>query len=332
VRILVIGGTRYMGAELVWRLLLGGHAVTLFNRGRTGDPFGDRVERLVGDRRTDDFARRLRGRRFDAAVDFAVYEGPEAQAAVDVLEVGHYVAISTGQVYLVRDGAPVPARESDYDGPLLPRPTDPRDRADWEYGIGKRACEDVLAYAWEIARFPSTRVRIPIVNGERDQSRRLEAYLWRILDGGPLLLPDGATGLIRHVYAGDVVRFLLRILGDPRTHGRAYNVCHDELLPLRDVLALLAEAMGARTRFVDAPSSVLETAGLDVRAVSPFSTRWTSRLDPTRAREELDFAPRPLRQAFDVIARSFLAHLPPSPPDGYAHRAREIELAERAGG
>jgi nucleoside-diphosphate-sugar epimerase len=330
VKVLVIGGTRYMGAELVWRLLLSGHAVTIFNRGRTADPFGDRVERLVGDRRSDDFARLLRGRRFDAAVDFAAYDGPDARSVVDVLDVGHYVVISTGQVYLVRDVPPVPARESDYDGPLMPRPADARDLADWEYGIGKRACEDVLAYGWEIARFPSTRVRIPIVNGERDQSRRLEAYLWRILDGGPVLLPDGGTGLIRHVYAGDVVRFLLRILGDPQTHGRAYNVCHDELLPLRDVLALLAEAMGARTRFVDVASSALEAAGLEVRAVSPFSTRWTSRLDPTRARDELDFAPRPLRQAFDVIARSFLAHLPPSPPDGYAGRAREIALAETA--
>ncbi|MET0552382.1 MAG: NAD-dependent epimerase/dehydratase family protein [Vicinamibacteria bacterium] len=328
-KVLVIGGSRYMGAELVWRLLLSGHAVTLFNRGRTPYPFGARVERLLGDRRSDDFARLLRGRRFDAAVDFAAYEGPDARAVVDVLDVGHYVVISTGQVYLVRDVAPLPARESDYDGPLMPRPEDPRDRADWEYGLGKRAVEDVLAYAWEIARFPSTRVRIPIVNGERDQSRRLEGYLWRILDGGPVLLPDGAAGLIRHVYAGDVVRFLLRVLGDPQTHGRAYNVCHDELLPLRDVLSLLAEAMGARTRFVDVPSAGIEAAGLEVRAVSPFSTRWTSRLDASRAREELDFAPRPLRQAFDVIARSFLAHLPPSPPDGYAQRAREVEVAEQ---
>lgn len=325
--VLLVGGTRYMGAELCWRLLLSGHRVTLFNRGRTPDPFGDRVERLVGDRRSDDFARLLRGRRFDAAVDFAAFDGADAKAVVDALDVGHYVVISTGQVYLVRDVPPLPARESDYDGPLMPRPEDPRDLPDWEYGIGKRAVEDVLAYAWEIGRFPSTRVRIPIVNGERDQSRRLEGYLWRLLDAGPVLLPDGGTAPIRHVYAGDVVRFLLRILGDPQTHGRAYNVCHDELLPLREVLGLLAEAMGARPRFVDLPAAAIEAAGLEVRAVSPFSTRWTSRLDPARAREELDFAPRPLRQAFDVIARSFLAHLPASPPDGYAARAREIELA-----
>jgi nucleoside-diphosphate-sugar epimerase len=324
--VLVVGGTRYVGYELTWRLLLAGHEVTLLNRGLTRDPFGDRVRRLRGDRRTD-FARLVRGRRFDAAVDFAAYEESDVRAAIESLEAGHYVFISTGQTYLVREGCPVPARESDYDGPLMPRPADPRDHWDWDYGMGKRACEDALTAAWEANRFPGTRVRIPIVNGERDPTRRLEGYLWRLLDGGPVLLPDGGTALLRHVYAGDVVRFILRTLGDAATHGQAYNVCQEEMLPLRELVALLAELMGARPRLVDVAAAAIEAAGLEVKAVSPFTTRWTSRLDPTRAREALGFRPRPLRDALEVIVRSFLAHLPPAPPDGYSGRAVELRIA-----
>ncbi len=325
-KVLVVGGTRYVGYELTWRLLLGGHEVTLLNRGRTPDPFGERVERLVGDRRTD-FARLVAGRRFDAALDFAAYEERDVRAVIESLDAAHYVFISTGQTYLVRVGCPAPARESDYDGPVMARPDDPRDLADWEYGIGKRACEDALQAAWEAKRFPATRVRIPIVNGERDPTRRLEGYLWRILDGGPVLLPDGGTALLRHVYAGDVVRFLEDLLGDGDTHGQAYNVCQDEMLALRALVALLAELMGADPRLVGVPSAEIERAGLDVKAVSPFTTRWTSRLDPTKAREQRGFRPRPLRDALDVIVRSFLAHLPEAPPDGYAGRAAEIRLA-----
>jgi nucleoside-diphosphate-sugar epimerase len=324
--VLVVGGTRYVGYELTWRLLLAGHEVTLLNRGRTPDPFGDRVLRLVGDRRAD-FAHLVSGRRFDAAVDFAAYEQRDVRAAIESLEAGHYVFISTGQTYLVRAGCPLPARESDYDGPLMPRPADPRDHWDWDYGMGKRACEDALQAAWEANGFPGTRVRIPIVNGERDPTRRLEAYLWRLLDGGPVLLPDGGHALLRHVYAGDVVRFLLRILGDEATHGQAYNVCQDEMLPLRELVALLAELMGAQPRLVDVGAAAIEAAGLDVKAVSPFTTRWTSRLDPTRARETLGFRPRPLRDALEVIVRSFVAHLPEAPPDGYAGRAVELRIA-----
>jgi nucleoside-diphosphate-sugar epimerase len=328
--VLVVGGTRYTGYELTWRLLLSGHQVTLLNRGRTPDPFGERVARLVGDRRSD-FARLVAGRRFDAAVDFTAYEERDVRAALESLDTGHYVFISTGQTYIVRVGCPWPARESDYDGPLMPKPEDPRDHWDWEYGVGKRACEDALQAAWESRRFPGTRVRIPVVNGERDTTRRLEGYLWRLLDGGPVLLPDGGHAPLRQVYSGDVVRFVMRLLGDTATHGQAYNMCQDETLSLRELIGLLAELMDARPRLVDVPSSDLEAAGLDVRAVSPFSSPWTSRLDPTRAREELGFRPRPLRECLDVIMRSFLARLPPKAPDGYASRAIELELAKGGG-
>jgi nucleoside-diphosphate-sugar epimerase len=259
-------------------------------------------------------------------VDFAAYEERDVRAAIDALDVGHYVFISTGQTYLVREGCPLPARESDYDGPVMAKPSDPRDHWDWEYGVGKRACEDALQAAWDAKRFPATRVRIPIVNGERDPTRRLEGYLWRLLDGGPVLLPDGGHALLRHVYSGDVVRFLQRILGDAATHGQAYNVCQYEMLPLRELIALLAVRLDARPQLVDVPMGVIEAAGLEVKAVSPFTTRWTSRLDPSRAREELGFRPRPLADALDVIVRSFLAHLPPQPPDGYATRATELRL------
>lgn len=329
-KVLVVGGTRYVGYELTWRLLLSGHEVTLLNRGRQADPFGHRVTRLVGDRRTD-LARLVAGCRFDAAVDFAAYEGGDVQAVIDTLDAGHYVFISTGQTYLVREGCPLPARESDYAGPVMAKPDDPRDHWDWEYGVGKRACEDALSAAWETKRFPGTRVRIPIVNGERDPTRRLEAYLWRVLDGGPVLLPDGGVGLLRHVYSGDVVRFLQRILGDAATHGQVYNVCQDETLTLRALVLLLAELLDARPRLVDVPAAAIEAAGLDLRAVSPFTTRWTSRLDPTKAREALGFRPRPLRDALDVIVRSFLARLPFDPPEGYAGRAVERRLVNGGG-
>src|SRR5262249_31218520 len=156
------------------RLLAGGHEVALFNRGRLGDPFGDRVERLQGDRTTEAFDRALAGRRFDAAVDFAAFQAADVERAVRVLagRVAHYVLISTGQVYLVRTPRPSPARESDYDGPLMPEPPSGHpDHEDWAYGMGKRAGEDVLAAAFVRDGFPSTRLRIPMVNGERDYHR-----------------------------------------------------------------------------------------------------------------------------------------------------------------
>src|SRR5437762_27142 len=75
--VLVVGGNRFVGYELASRLRAGGHRLTLFNRGSRSDPFGERVERLRGDRMAGDFSRLLAGRRFDAVVDFAMFRGGE---------------------------------------------------------------------------------------------------------------------------------------------------------------------------------------------------------------------------------------------------------------
>src|SRR5262245_64175567 len=82
-RVLVVGGSRFIGYALVWRLLARGDRVTLFNRGRTPDPFGDRVERILGDRTGPDFARRLAGRSFDAVVDFLAFRGSDVEAVLE---------------------------------------------------------------------------------------------------------------------------------------------------------------------------------------------------------------------------------------------------------
>jgi uncharacterized protein YbjT (DUF2867 family) len=107
--------------------------------------------------------------------------------------------------------------------------------------VQKRAAEDVLAQAWEGAGFPATRLRIPMVNGERDNFRRIESYLWRILDGGPVLLPDGGAQPCRHVSGADVARAAAELLGRPATFGQAYNLSQEKEPTLAELVGQLAE-------------------------------------------------------------------------------------------
>ncbi|HSD28038.1 MAG TPA: NAD-dependent epimerase/dehydratase family protein [Vicinamibacteria bacterium] len=302
--------------------------MTLFNRGTLPDAFGSRVERLRGDRTTPDFERLLAGRSFDAAVDFAAFDARDGCRAAEVLggRVGHYVVVSTGQVYLVREGCPRPARESDYDGPLMAEPADPFDKGQWEYGVKKRALEDALALAWEKSRFPATRLRLPMVNGERDHFRRLERYLWRMLDRGPVLLPGGGDRPTRHVYSGSVVRAILAMLGRTDTHGQAYNLAQHETPTLRELLTFAAERLGGPARLVDVPAESVRAAGLEPLLLSPFSGTWMSFLDPSRATTELGFRHEPLGSYLDKIVTSFLAHPRADPPPGYERRPAELAL------
>jgi nucleoside-diphosphate-sugar epimerase len=105
VDILIIGGTRNLGHLSALELLRVGHRVTVFNRGQPLDQLPSDVRRLHGDRSNPaQLAKALMGWSFDVVVDTTLYHGSDAQTITRLLDgrVGHYVFISTGQVYLVR--------------------------------------------------------------------------------------------------------------------------------------------------------------------------------------------------------------------------------------
>lgn len=315
-----------MGRALVWHLLAAGHRVTILNRGNLPDPFGDRIERVRADRSSDQLDARLAGRAFDRVIDFACFTAADVDRLVHALagRVGHYLMISTGQVYLVRAACPRPSREADYAGAVLAAPPTPADDADWRYGIDKRAAEDAVVAAAD--RLPATRLRLPMVNGEADPKRRIEGYLWRLLDGGPLLVANPAA-IARHVYAGAVVRTLTALVAAPPPPGHAYNLAQPEELPVRELVARIATRAGGRAAIIEADADELDRAGISARAASPYSSPWMSHLDPARAVDELGFRHPPLDAYLDAILASLHAAWPAEPPPGYDQRPAELAFA-----
>jgi nucleoside-diphosphate-sugar epimerase len=329
--VLVIGGTNNVGYRLVGRLIAAGHRVTLLNRGLTPDPFGNRVRRLIADRTTDQFRSVLSGQEFDAAVDFVAFRPEDAAQVVSVLgsgRVGHYIFISTGQVYLVRTDCPVPSRELDFDGPVMPAPTEESEYWQWRYGADKRAAETILENAWRESGFPVTRLRIPKVLGERDERRRLDSYLWRLLDGGPVLVPTDGNQICHCVYSAEVARAIAGLLGKASTYGEAYNLAQDERPTLTELLTLMTELLGAPSRLMPVTAAQLATVGLRPGDISPLSKGWASQLDTTKAKRDLQFSHEPLREYLGKILSFHLNHPPAELPDDYRHRPLELELAK----
>ena len=163
-KILIVGGTRNVGHLLTLALLEAGHQVTVFNRGQTVDELPSAVTRIHGDRNAPaGLAQALAAADYDAVVDMVLYDSAQAQRAVAQLagRTEHYLFISTGQVYLVREGLARPFIEEDYDGGTpVPEPEPGTyDHEEWRYGVDKRDAEDVLARAWQARRFPVTTLR-----------------------------------------------------------------------------------------------------------------------------------------------------------------------------
>ncbi len=326
-QVLVIGGTRFIGRAIVERLLREGHRVTLLNRGVAPDPFGTRVRRVVGDRRDPTTLERAFAKGdYDAVVDVIAYHESDTEALLAVARgrVGHLIHLSTASVYLIRDGVYPPFREGDFAGRLVPRA--PGRESAWLYAYHKRRCEEALQRAWHEDRFPATSLRLPMVVGPHDYTRRAAAYLERLASRGPLLLPDGGLNSWGFLWVEDVAEVVAGNLANAAAYGRAYNLAQREAMNLRQFVELAAAALAVNPQLIPVPSAWLEQVGLGL-SFSPFSHDHDILLDCRAAEEDLLFRPTPPTRWIPALVRHFRASWDGRVTALAGSRGREIELA-----
>jgi len=331
--ILILGGTRNLGHVTALSLIEAGHDVSVLNRGQTHDELPPEVTRLRANRGDDaQMKSALGSRTFDLVLDNTTYTEADAIQAVKLFSgrTGRYVFVSSGQVYLVRENVPRPFRESDYTGPVMPEPSPgSADHASWLYGIDKRVAEAVFDFAHAETSFPVTVFRLPMVASERDHYGRIQGYIARLTDGGPLLFPDEEGLPLRHVYATDVARLVTSLVGSSAGVGEAFNISYGESLSLEAFIELLASATGSSARMLRVDRRSLEESGL-LPACSPFSGRWMSELDNSRSLDVfggLSYTAPP--EYLPGIVEDYVERWAPRSriPDGYAQRERELAFA-----
>jgi nucleoside-diphosphate-sugar epimerase len=330
-KVLLVGGTGFLGGHVCRAFQQAGHAVTVISRGQRPLPPG--VAHLRVDRRdTDALGGLLEGLRFDFTVDFTAFDAADVERLllIPYAALGRYVMISSGQVYLVTDGGRTPSAEEDSDRPLIaePEPGTP-DHAEWAYGVGKRRAEGAVLALREMHGVRAIVLRLPIIQGEADGSLRLWAYLERMLDGGAILLPDGGTRQVRHVYAGDVAAAILRLSETPPPRFGVYNLAQPEIVTLREFLTRVALAAGCEIRFVEAAQEEIEAAGIDP-AFSPYGGRWSSIPDPARA-AGWGFAGSRLADYLPGTVKWHLENRRGHSHPGYAQRPKELAFASTRG-
>lgn len=254
-RVLVVGGTRFIGRATVSELLGRGHDITILHRGRTPSPFGDRVTELLGDRLDPASLRRaLDAHPFDGVIDIAYPWDSRTGAR----ELGYladalhrpperYVYLSSVSVY--GDG-PLPLTEESRRDPML-----------GAYSEDKIAAEDFLFDAHRAGRFAISIVRPPYVHGPWNNIPR-EAWFWdRILADRPVIVPDGGTTLFQWAAARDVGWALTECLESPAARGQAFNIAEAEPLTYAAFLDRLAAVAGKPLEKVPVPRKRLLALG-----------------------------------------------------------------------
>jgi nucleoside-diphosphate-sugar epimerase len=322
-KILVLGGTRFFGKTLVEQLVSAGHAVTVLSRGKLPPPDG--AAQVVADRADSAaLAAALAGRSFDVVIDNVAMTAAHVGAALEVLgdRTGHYVLTSTASVYGDFARGRV-WRESDLDLAELERP--PLDGH--AYTIGKRGAEAVL-WRGERSKVPFTIVRPGYVVGPHDHLQRMQFFLRRLGDGGPVLVPSGGGDIFQLAWHADVASAIARVLGDPARFGRAYNLSGPELFTYPTLVRALAAAAGTRTVCVEIPREILRQGAL-VGEEMPFGedgSTWAC--DTTRLERELGIRRTPASAWMVELVRG---PAPARDAEDEARRAVELSIAASRG-
>jgi nucleoside-diphosphate-sugar epimerase len=245
-RILVLGGTSFVGRAIVADAISRGSEITLFSRGRTGTELFPGVQRLTGDRDTGDYTA-LKSGGWDAVVDVSGYVPRHVGQAMDALgdRVGRYLFISSHAVYR-HEGLLPGATE---DTPRRP-PVRHTEELDGDtYGPLKVACEDDV-----VARFGdrATIVRPGKVAGPHDSQDGLTYYVRRAARGGRLALPADPRQPVQVIDSRDLARLVVRLLEDDRP-GAYHAVGPEPPATLGALIGTCAQVAGATVEVVRVP-------------------------------------------------------------------------------
>lgn len=215
--ILVLGGTGYLGPDVVQPLLDAGHTVTLFNRGRSNPTLFPDCEKLVGDRNSDLSA--LEGRSWDVVVDVPATLPKWVRLSVDLLKqrCRRYVFVSTISVYNNNSIIGL-----DEEGPTFPEnpelDTVERMTSMIQYGPMKRRCESIVLEGFKDG---ATVVRPGLIVGPDDPTDRFTYWPVRVDRGGEVLAPEPRDEPVQFIDGRDLGLFVARLVIDG--HAGIYN-------------------------------------------------------------------------------------------------------------
>jgi nucleoside-diphosphate-sugar epimerase len=289
-RVLVLGGTRFIGPHVVRMLAEQGHELTVFHRGETETDLPASVRHIHGDFAT--FSEHLEGLRAEepeVVLDMVPFIDKDGHGVMHFRGIASRAVVITScdvyrafaRVWRSEPGPPDPVPLTE-ESPLRTKPV-----RELRQGIDYDNVEVERALSAD-PELPVTIVRPTAINGPGDHQHRLYAYLRRMDDGRPAILLDEALlGWRRaHCYVEDVAHAIAITVGDEAAAGRSYNVAYERTFTEMEWVQEIARVHGWSGEVVLAKSDFLPEALRE----DAFDLRQDYVIDSSRIRLELSYS------------------------------------------
>jgi nucleoside-diphosphate-sugar epimerase len=338
-RVLVIGGTMFIGRLLVAELLKAGHEVTVLHRKPKHD-LGKKVQNLMADRNDPKSLRdALRFANFQVVFD-NVYDWERGTTAAQVESTAQAVMATSGdrlsRYIFMSSVAAYGDGLNHHDGD----PLAPDDHAD-PYARNKAMSERTLFRMHQNTGFPVVTLRPPFIYGPENPFYR-EAFFWdRLRENRPIVLPGDGYRLMQFVYIKDLVKACLRAMDEPGAVGEAFNVANEKPLTQAEFVQAVAAAAGKKANIVRVPRErIAEASGdpkkVEVRHPAGQPTYFGVYLDVppitevvVKAKRILGFQPTPFEVGLKETYRWYIRKTKKAKID-YGFEDRLIEMASVA--
>ena len=257
-KILMLGGTGFLGPHTVQYAIDRGHEVTLFNRGRSKENLFPNLEKLIGNRdpEVDAGLSVLKGRKWDCVIDTSSYVPRIAGASAQLLkgQCEQYLMISTISVY--SQFSQLNMDESAAVGTLDDPTVETVDGA--TYGPLKAYSEQAVTEQFGAG---TTILRPGLIVGPRDRTDRYSYWPVRASRGGDMLCPGNGSDLVQYIDVRDLAEFIIHCL-EQKTTGIFNTISDSKTETVKDMVDTCIEVSGADTNAVWADTDFLTEQGV----------------------------------------------------------------------
>ena len=300
-KILILGGTQFIGRNLVEKLLEENkYDLTLYNRQRTGLDLFPELRKIKGDREKREFGP-LTDEHWDVVVDLSAYYPDSLSMLLKELKgkAGRYIFISTISVYdLRRENAGMLTED------METMPCSMEERANTEmktYGQRKAECERVILNEEKLDKII---LRPSLVYGKYDHTDRFYYWMYRVRHCAKFILPDGGKMRMNLTNVNDLCSMILQAMEAPE-HGFICNAATHEPLSLATMIGILGEQIGTRPELVNMPGEMLSENNIRTSMDIPLWFKIDLEVSLEKAIRALGMKFTPFRESVKELAAHF---------------------------